>query len=113
MYLIERCMKILKRYVKKSHRLQHEGRYTRNGTQGVTIKSMGWKKLAHEPIFDIICWNGYDINKFSFYIKLQDDKSTVQNSKVMVVDKSMHFFSSKDKNSIMTSIYYFGVIEDI
>jgi len=49
----------------------------------------------------------------NFYIKFQDDKSTMQNSGVMVVVESMHFSSSKDQNPIMASISYFGVIEEI
>ena len=43
----------------------------------------------------------------------QDGKSTVQNSGVMVVAESMHFSSSKDKNPIMASKSYFGVIDEI
>ncbi|XP_052730492.1 uncharacterized protein LOC128195840 [Vigna angularis] len=71
------------------------------------------KWLACEPNFDVICWSGYDINNCSFYTKSEDDKSTMQNSGVMVVAESMHFSSSKDKHPIMASMCYFGVIEDI
>ena len=77
------------------------------------IASDTLKWLAHGPDFDIICWTGYDINNFSFYTKYQDDKSTVQNSGVMVVAESMHFSSSKDKNPIMASVPYFGIIGEI
>lgn len=69
--------------------------------------------LALGPNFDVICWCGYDINEYSFYTKSQDVKSTVQNSGVMVVAEAMHFASSKDKNPILASISYFGVIEEI
>jgi hypothetical protein len=71
------------------------------------------KWLSREPNFDVITWSGYDINNFSFSTKTQDDKSTVQNSGVMVVAESMHFSSSKDKNPVMASIPYFGIIEEI
>ncbi|XP_014522516.1 uncharacterized protein LOC106779013 [Vigna radiata var. radiata] len=71
------------------------------------------KWLACEPNFDVICWSGYDINNCSFYTKSEDDKSTMQNSRVMVVAESMHFSSSKDKHPIMALMFYFGVIEDI
>lgn len=50
---------------------------------------------------------------FSFYTETQDTKSIVQNSGVMVVAESMHFSSSKDKNSVVASIPYFGIIEEI
>ncbi|GAU23276.1 hypothetical protein TSUD_281710 [Trifolium subterraneum] len=71
------------------------------------------KWLSREPNFDVITWSGYDINNFSFSTKNQDDKSTVQNSGVMVIVEAMHFSSSKDKNPVMASIPYFGIIEEI
>jgi hypothetical protein len=71
------------------------------------------KCLAREPKFDVITWTGYDINNFTFYTKTQDDSSTMQNSGVMVVAESMHFSSSKDKNPVMASIPYYGIIEEI
>ncbi|RDX83082.1 hypothetical protein CR513_36047, partial [Mucuna pruriens] len=42
----------------------------------------------------------------------QDNKSIVQNISVMVVAKSMHLSTSKDKNPVMTSICYFRLIEE-
>ncbi|XP_050902383.1 uncharacterized protein LOC127112997 [Lathyrus oleraceus] len=71
------------------------------------------KFLAYEPSFNVLCWSGYDINKFSFCTKSQDDKSTMQNSGVMITASSMHFSSSKDKNPVLASTAYFGVIEEI
>ena len=61
----------------------------------------------------MIRWSGYDINHFCFYTKLQDNKSTVQNSGVMIVAEAMHFSSSKDKHPVMASLPYYRVIEDI
>ena len=40
------------------------------------------RKLANEPKRDVITWQGYNINKYSFYTKSQDDESTMQNSGV-------------------------------
>jgi len=71
------------------------------------------KWLARGPNFDVITWSGYDINKFSFYINTEDQKSTMQNSGVTLEIESMHFASSKDNNLVMATISYFGVIEEI
>ena len=71
------------------------------------------KWLFYEPKCNIITWSGYDINKTSFYTKSKDDRSTTQNSGVMIVAESMHFSSAKDKNPVMASTPYFGVIEEI
>ena len=76
-----------------------------------TSDTLNW--LASEPNFEVISWSGYDINNYSFYTKFEDEKSTMQNSGVMVVAESMHFSSSKDQYSVMASMCYFGVIEDI
>ncbi|XP_057453002.1 uncharacterized protein LOC130744857 [Lotus japonicus] len=71
------------------------------------------KRLSLEPKCNVMTWSAYDINKTSFYTKSKDDRSTMQNSGVMVVAESMHFSSSKDKRPIMASTPYFGVIEEI
>ncbi|XP_028758521.1 uncharacterized protein LOC114717527 [Neltuma alba] len=69
--------------------------------------------LASGPNYNVTTWSGYDINGYSFYTKYQDDKSTMQNSGVMVVAEAMHFSSSKDKNPKWASMQYFGIIEEI
>ena len=56
--------------------------------------------LAVGPNLNVLTWKGYDINNYSFYIKSQDDKSTVQNSGVMIDAHSDHFSSVSDKNPI-------------
>jgi len=66
------------------------------------------KWLAREPKSNIITCSTYDITKTTFYTKAKDDKSTMQNSGVMIVVESMHFSISKDKNPIMASTSYFG-----
>jgi hypothetical protein len=71
------------------------------------------KSLARAHKFDIITWTGYVINNFTFYTKTQDDNSTMQNSGVKIVAESLHFSSSKDKNPILASISYYGIIEEI
>jgi hypothetical protein len=71
------------------------------------------KWLSYEPKCNIITWTGYDINKTSFYTKSKDDRSTMQNSGVMILAESMHFSSSKDKNPVMAFTPYYGVIEEI
>jgi len=72
--------------------------------------TLNW--LVFEPKFDVISWSGYDINNYSFYTKIEDEKGTMQNSGVMVVIESIHFSSSKDKYLVMALMSYF-VIEDI
>ncbi|CAK8541326.1 unnamed protein product [Lathyrus sativus] len=71
------------------------------------------KWLSYEPKCNIITWSGYDINKTCFCTKSKDDRSTTQNSRVMIMAESMHFSSAKDENPVMASTPYFGVIEEI
>ncbi|KAL3648207.1 hypothetical protein CASFOL_007631 [Castilleja foliolosa] len=71
------------------------------------------RRLASGPNFDVLCWQGYDINGYSFYTKEQDDKSTMQNSGVTLEAECMHFSSSKDKNPRLATSSYFGIIEEI
>ena len=49
------------------------------------------RKLTNEPKRNVITWQGYSINKYLFYTKSQDDKSTMQNSGVSLMDESQHF----------------------
>nr|KYP40078.1 hypothetical protein KK1_038597 [Cajanus cajan] len=71
------------------------------------------KCLANEPKYNVYTYTGYDINKFSFYTKSQDDNSTMQNSGVTLQAQSMHFSSRNDKNPVVASTSYYGVIEEI
>ena len=75
--------------------------------------SVTLRKLADGPKRNVITWQGYHINKYSFYTKAQDDKSTMQNSGVTLRDESQHFVSVHDDNPRLASIPYFGVIEEI
>ncbi|KAL3654673.1 hypothetical protein CASFOL_001408 [Castilleja foliolosa] len=69
--------------------------------------------LASGPNFDVLFWQGYDINGYSFYTKDRDDKSTVQNSGVTIESESIHFSSSKDKNPLRATSSHYGIIEEI
>ena len=71
------------------------------------------KWLSYEPKFCVITWTAYDIGHYTFYTKSKDDHSTMQNSGVMVEVESMYFSSSKDKNPILASSAFYGVIEEI
>jgi hypothetical protein len=42
------------------------------------------KKFAHGPIFTVVTNQGYGINRYTFYTKQHDKKSTYQNSGVRV-----------------------------
>jgi len=71
------------------------------------------RKLADGPKRNVITRQGYDINRYSFYTKSQDDKSTMQNNGVSLRVESQHFASVHDDNPRLASIPYFGVIEEI
>ena len=69
--------------------------------------------LARGPQLDVVSYRAYDINGFSFYTKMQDDRSIMQNSGVTVDAQALHVSSSKDKRPIVAQMAYYGVIEDI
>ena len=71
------------------------------------------RKLADGPKRNVITWQGYDTNKYSFYTKAQDEKSTMQNSGVTLRVESQHFTTVHDDNPRVASIFYFGFIEEI
>jgi hypothetical protein len=52
------------------------------------------KKLARDPIFTIVTYQGYDINGYTFYTE-QDKKNMYQNSGVRV---DAYDVTSQDKN---------------
>jgi len=71
------------------------------------------RKLTDGPKRNVITWQGYDINKYSFYTKAQDEKSTMQNSRVTLRVESQQFASVHDDNPYVASIPYFGFIDEI
>ena len=62
------------------------------------------RKLADGPKRNVITWQGYDINKYSFYTKAQDEKSTMQSSGVTLRAESQHFVNVHDDNPCIASI---------
>ena len=71
------------------------------------------KWLARSPEVDVITWNSYVINGYTFYMKSLDDRSIIQNSGVMLEAESIHFSNSKDKKQRLAVMPYYGVIEEI
>jgi hypothetical protein len=68
-----------------------------------THRSEYLKKLAHGPIFTVVMYQGYNINRYTFYTKQQDKKSTYQNSVVHVDAYSM---TGQDKS--MWELDFYG-----
>jgi hypothetical protein len=67
-------------------------------SQSDTHTSEYLKKLAYDPIFTIVTYQGYDINGYMFYTEQQDKKSTCHTSGIRVdayditcEDKSMYY----------------------
>jgi len=71
------------------------------------------RKLADRPKGNVITWQGYDINMYSYYKKAQDEKSKMQNSGVTLRAESQYFSSVHDDNPCVASIPYFGFIDEI
>ena len=71
------------------------------------------RKLANGPKRISITWQRYDINTYSFYMKSQDDKSTMQNSRVSLRAEFQYFAIVHDDNPHLASMPYFGVIKEI
>lgn len=71
------------------------------------------KCLAFKPKPNVMSYEGFDINGFTYYTKRQDDKSVVQNSGVTLQASTMYFASAKDKSPREAKMSYYGVIEDI
>lgn len=61
----------------------------------------------------MITWTAYDISNIFFYTKAKEHRRTMQNIWAMVEVKSVYFCSSKDKNLILASKLFYGVIEEI
>jgi hypothetical protein len=59
------------------------------------------KKLARGPIFTVVTYEGYDINRYTFYSEQQDKKSTYQNSSVHV---DTYDVTGQDKNMYYSQI---------
>ena len=60
-------------------------RVSKDNSSSKTIK---W--ISYMSKFNIITWSAYDISKCLFYTKSKDDRSTMQNSEVMVEAEFMY-----------------------
>jgi hypothetical protein len=69
--------------------------------------------LGEGPQVVVRTFQGYEINGYTFYTKLQSDKSATQNSGVMLVADSEEFSRSGDARAVIASKSYYGVIEEI
>ncbi|KAL0552266.1 hypothetical protein IC582_011374 [Cucumis melo] len=69
--------------------------------------------IAHCPHPFVIKYNSYAINGCRYHMVSYDKNRTVQNSGVSLVVKTMQVSSSKDKNSIIGDMSFYGVIQDI
>ena len=61
--------------------------------------------LPNEPRRDVIRYNGYGINGYSFHTREHDLRSTTQNSGVTVEGESLHVSSAKDKNPVYATCH--------
>ena len=62
------------------------------------------KMLAREPVSNVVTWQSYDINGYTFYTEAQDRKSTYQNNGATIMAKSSRHGQK---------CRYYGVIEEI
>ena len=66
--------------------------------------------IAHGPHPLVIKYNSCAINGCHYHTKSHDHNRNVQNSGVSLVAKTMQVSSSKDKNSIIGDMSFYGVI---
>ncbi|KAL8112988.1 hypothetical protein AgCh_020343 [Apium graveolens] len=71
------------------------------------------KWLAYGPDIPVRSYQAFDVNGYTFYIKCQDDKSTVQNSGVSVEASSTEFKRGNSIKSRDIKESYGRVIEEI
>ncbi|KAI5352122.1 hypothetical protein L3X38_005013 [Prunus dulcis] len=69
--------------------------------------------LAAGPNMAVPLYRSYLIKGIKFNIKAQDDVRTTQNSGVYLLAQTMQVASAKDKNSILSNMGFYGVIQDI
>nr|GEV53031.1 hypothetical protein [Tanacetum cinerariifolium] len=89
---------------------RHQGRLDRVGTirrKDVTPTNDDFEQLGYR-LRRVLQYQGYDINRYTFYTKQQDDKSTVQNSEVTLIATT----TDSSRMTIAKYLYY-GVVEDI
>ncbi|KAI5341752.1 hypothetical protein L3X38_009627 [Prunus dulcis] len=69
--------------------------------------------LAAGPNMAVPLYRSYLIKGIKFNIKAQDDVRTTQNSGVYLLEHTMQVASAKDKNSILSNMGFYGVIQEI
>ncbi|XP_071705352.1 uncharacterized protein [Rutidosis leptorrhynchoides] len=73
-----------------------------------TVEALGF---APKHVFQ---YQGYDINRYTFYTKAQDKKSKTQNSGVTVIASSTEFtMVNREERSRIAKKLYYGVIQEI
>ncbi|KAL0553560.1 hypothetical protein IC582_007458 [Cucumis melo] len=80
---------------------------------GNTRVSDNLRWIAHGPLPFVITYNDYAINGCLYYTKSYEKDRSVQNSGDDLVVKTMLVSSSKDKNSVIGDMSFYGVIQEI
>ncbi|KAM6581203.1 hypothetical protein CsatA_004977 [Cannabis sativa] len=70
-------------------------------------------RIALGPTFAVAKHEAYIVRGKRFHTKSRDDAREVQNSGIRIVAENMHFASAKDRNPILGTMTYYGVIEEI
>ncbi|XP_060968728.1 uncharacterized protein LOC133036227 [Cannabis sativa] len=70
-------------------------------------------RIATGPTFAVAKHEVYIVRGKRFHTKSRDDAREVQNSGIRIVSETMHFASAKDRNPILGTMTYYGVIEEI
>ncbi|KAL0556439.1 hypothetical protein IC582_004953 [Cucumis melo] len=80
------------------------------GNSGVS-DNLRW--IAHGPHPFVITYSGYAINGCRYHTKSSEKDRSVQNSGVSLVAKTIQVSISKDKNSVIGDMSFYGVIQEI
>ncbi|XP_060965366.1 uncharacterized protein LOC133034322 [Cannabis sativa] len=70
-------------------------------------------RIALGPTFTVAKHEAYIVRGKRFHTKSRDDAREVQNSGIRIVAETMHFASAKDRNPVLGTMTYYGVIEEI
>ena len=72
------------------------------------------ERLGEGPRCVVRSYQGYDINGYTFYTQMQDEKSTMQNSGVTLIASTMEFDrSNHDARATNAKNSFYGVIQEI
>lgn len=71
------------------------------------------KWVSRGPRRDVIKYPGYIVNGCRYHTKYRDTERVNQNSGVSIVATTMQIASAKDKNPIISSVSFYGVISEI